>query len=117
MSYKYHYDEEYDILAIYVSEREVQESLELSENVVLDFDENNQINGIEIMDASEFLGTFNSSINKKFLSNLDYAEIECKSYRNQLIVVVVLKSEGKLFYQPMPPLRKSEYISPILADH
>lgn len=117
MDYKYHYDGEYDVLAVYANERNVEESLEISENVVLDLDKNGRVNGIEIMDASEFLGAFNPNINKKFLLNLDFAGIECKSYRNQWIIVVVVRSEGKQFSQPMPPLRKSEYVSPILADN
>jgi len=116
MVYRYHYDEEFDILAIYNSERNVEESVEVSENIVLDLSKDGRVNGIEIMDASEFFGAFNSEINKKFLSDLEFAGIEYKSFRNQWIILVVLKSKGKQFIQPMPPLRKSEYVSPLIAS-
>lgn len=115
MDYKFHYDEENDILAVYNSPRKVKESLEVSENVVVDLDSNEKINGIEIMDANEFFGSFNPEINKKFLSELDSAKIEYKSFRNQWIILIVLKSKGKQFSQPMPPLRKSDFVSPLLA--
>lgn len=115
MEYVYDYDKENDILAIYNSPRKVKESLEVSENIVLDLDKDDKINGIEIMDVSEFLGSFNPEITKKFLSELDSAKIEYRSFRNQWILLVVLESKGKRFSQPMPPLRKTEFTSPILA--
>ena len=114
MSYKSHYDEEHDVLAIYKSDRKVEESVEISENVIIDLDKNEQINGIEIMDASEFLGVFNPEIDKKFLSGIEHARMEYKSFRNQWIILIALKSKGKQFVQPMPPLRKSEYKSPLI---
>ena len=114
MSYKFHYDEDNDILAIYKSDRKVEESVEVSENVIIDLDKDEQINGIEIMDASEFLGVFNPEIDKKFLSGIEDAGIEYKSFRNQWIILISLKSKGKQFVQPMPPLRKSEYKSPLI---
>ena len=115
MSYKFDYDGENDILAIYHSPRNVKESLEVSENIVLDLDNDEKINGIEIMDAGEFFSSFNPKINKELLSNLDSARIEYRSFRNQWILLVILESNGKSFSQPMPPLRKTEFSSPILA--
>ncbi len=115
MEYAYDYDEENDILAVYNSPRKVKESLEVSENIVVDLDKDDKINGIEIMDASEFFGSFNQEINKKFLSELDFVKIEPRSFRNQWILLVILQSKGKQFSQPMPPLRKTEFTSPILA--
>jgi uncharacterized protein YuzE len=115
MEHEYHYDEENDILAIYSSQRKVKESLEVSENIVVDLDKDEKINGIEIMDAGEFFGSFNSKINKDFLSKLESAKIEYKSFRNQWILLVILKANGEQFSQPMPPLRKTEFSSPILA--
>ena len=70
MAYKFFYDEDNDILSIYNSPRKVEESLEVSENIIIDLNEDIQINGIEIIDASEFFGSFNLEINKDFLSNL-----------------------------------------------
>lgn len=115
MDYEYDYDDENDILVIYEPDRDVKESLEVSEGIVLDLDKNDKINGIEIMDASEFFGSFNPEINERFLSALDFAKIEYKSFRNQWILLVILESRGKQFSQPMPPLRKTEFSSPLLA--
>ena len=53
--------------------------------------------------------------NSSFLSKLDNANIEHRSFRNQWILVVILKAKGKEFSQPMPPLRKTEFMSPLLA--
>ena len=115
MNYKFDYDEDCDILAIYHSPRKVKESLEVSENIILDLDKDEKINGIEILDASEFFGSFNPEITIEFLSRLDSARIEQKSFRNQWILLVFLESNGKSFSQPMPPLRKTEFLSPILS--
>ena len=116
MDYKFLYDDENDILSIYSSPRKVKESLEISENIVLDLDKDDLINGIEILDASEFFGSFNHEINKRLLSELDSARIEYKSFRSQWILLVVLNSKGKQYSQPMPPLRKTEFVSPLLAS-
>lgn len=117
MGYKFNYDEENDILVIHSSPRKVKESLEVSENIVVDLDKDERINGIEIFDASEFFSSFNPEINKRVLSELDHARIEYRSFRNQWIVLVVMESKGKHFSQPMPPLRKTEFSSPLLAHN
>ncbi len=116
MDYKFLYDDENDILSIYNSPRKVKESVEISENIVLDLDKDDLINGIEILDASEFLSSFNHEMNKKLLSELDSARIEYKSFRSQWILLVILNSKGKQYSQPMPPLRKTEFVSPLLAS-
>ena len=114
---KYDYDDENYILVIYEHNEDVKESLEVSEGIVLDLDSDDGVVGIEIMDASEFFGSFNPEINKSFLSELNSARIEYKSFRNQWMLLVVLQSKGKQFSQPMPPLRKTEFASPILAHN
>jgi len=111
---KYDYDDENDILVIYEHNEDVKESLEVSEGIVLDLDSDDGVVGIEIMDASEFFGSFNPEINKSFLSELNSARIEYKSFRNQWMLLVVLQSKGKQFSQPMPPLRKTEFASQYL---
>lgn len=117
MEYEHDYDDENDILVIHESNENVKESLEVSEGIVLDLDKDDRVVGIEIMDASEFFGSFNPEISKQFLSELDFAKIEYKSFRNQWILLVILQSKGKQFSQLMPPLRKTEFASPILAQN
>ena len=113
--YKFDYDVEDDVLYIMNAIHEVEESIEFSEDIVLDLDKKGRVIGIEIFYASEFLGLFNKEINKDFLDKLEDASIEYKDFRNMWFIVLSLKSGGKVIRQAMPPLRKSEYVSPLLA--
>ena len=49
------YDEKVDALYIRLKESEYYESDEIKEGVILDYDEQGNIIGIEILDASEYL--------------------------------------------------------------
>lgn len=53
---KIEYSKKVDALYVYFREKFVSSSREVEEGIVLDFDENNQIIGIEILDASERFG-------------------------------------------------------------
>lgn len=55
-------------------------------------------------------------IEKEFLRDLQDASWESVEYRNKWLIVLALHSKNKLIRQPMVPLRKSEYISPLLAN-
>ena len=113
--HKFHYDEEDDILYIQNAVKDVEESVEFSEDIVLDLDKKGNVIGVEIFYASEFLGLFNEEIDKEFLENLEEAYIEYKDFRNIWFIVLMLQSKNKLISQPLPPLRKSEYVSPLIA--
>ncbi|MBU2636761.1 MAG: DUF2283 domain-containing protein [Bacteroidetes bacterium] len=56
---KIEYSKKADALYVYFKEKFVSSSREIEEGIVLDFDENNQIIGIEILDASERFGKSN----------------------------------------------------------
>jgi len=114
--YRFDYDAEDDVLYIQNAVKEVEESVEFSEDIVLDLDKKGNVIGIEIFYASEFLALFNKEISKEFLEKLEGAYIEYKDFRNIWFVVLVLKSKGQVIRQPMPPLKKSEYISPLIAN-
>ncbi len=117
MEFKFHYNPESDILSIYNYEQgSPEESVEISEYLVLDIDKNNKIIGIEIFDASEFFGALNKEVDKKLLENLEEVDIEYKEFRNNWFLTIVLKSKNKVIKQPMPLLRKSEYVSPLIAS-
>ena len=117
MNFDFNYDSKNDVLYICDSDKEVNESIEFSEDIVLDLDNDGRIIGIEIFYASELFNAFNKKINKKYLENLEEAYLEYKELRNMWFIVVVFKSKDKtLIYQPMPPLKKSEYISPLIAS-
>jgi len=50
------YDEQVDILYIRLKETPYHESDEIREGFILDYDKDNNVIGIEIIDASEFIG-------------------------------------------------------------
>lgn len=113
--FDFHYSIEDDILSIY-SNSSPEESIEFSENLVIDIDKDNMVVGLEIFDAAEFFNALNEQINKDFLENLESVYLECREFRNNLYIVLLLKSKGKEIKQPMPLLRKSEYKSPLIAS-
>lgn len=113
--YKFDYDAEDDVLYIQNAVKEVEESVEFSEDIVIDLDKNGSVIGIEIFYASEFLNLFNKDIDKSFLESLDDVSLEAKEFRNSWFLVLALRSGNKTIHQPMPPLRKSEYVSPLVS--
>ena len=62
--YRFHYDNISDILYIQNTIKKIEESVEFSEDIVLDLDKSGIVIGIEIFYASEFLGLFNREIDK-----------------------------------------------------
>jgi len=117
MAFKFHYDSEYDVLYIRNADKKVEESVEFSEDIILDLDSKGNVIGIEIFYISELFNAFNKDINKEFLTNLENAGLEYKEFRNMWFVVLLLKSGSKQISQPLPPLRKTEYTSPLIASY
>ena len=114
--YNVSYDVEDDVLYIQNAVKEVDESVEFSKDIVLDLDKKGNVIGVEIFYASEFLGLFNKDIDKKFLQSLKNGRIEYKDFRNIWFIILVLESKDKKISQPLPPLQKSEYVSPLTAS-
>jgi uncharacterized protein YuzE len=112
--HRFHYDKVSDVLYIQNIVKDVEESVEFSEDIVLDLDKKGNVIGVEIFYASEFLGLFNKGINKELLENLKEAHIEYKDFRNIWFVVLMLQTKDKQIMQPLPPLKKSEYVSPFV---
>ncbi len=116
MVYKFDYDKEDDVLYICDAIKRVKGSVEFSEDIVLDLDKDGRVIGVELFYASDFFELFNKEINKEFLMNLQGARLEYKDYRNVWYVLLILKSGNKQIAQALPPLRKSEYVSPLIAS-
>ena len=115
MEFEFEYDCEDDVLSVYNPSVPPAESVEFSENIVIDIDDKGDIVGLEIFDASEFFGVINENINKAFLEDLEEASLKYKNLRNTWFIVLILKSKGRvIIQQPMPLLRKSEYKSPLI---
>jgi uncharacterized protein YuzE len=103
---------------LYISNalKKVEESVEFSEDIVLDLDNCGRVIGVELFYANDFFELFNKEIDKEFLSNLQDARLEYKDYRNVWYVLLVLKSGNKQIAQALPLLQKSEYTSPLIAS-
>lgn len=116
MAFRFHYDSENDVLYIQNADKKVEESMEFSEDIILDLDNEGKVIGVELFYASELFNSFNKELNKEFLMNLDDAGLEYKDFRNMWFVILLLKSGSKQISQALPPLRKSEYVSPLIAS-
>ena len=117
MAIKFYYDEEDDILSIYDSLNPPKETVEFSEFLNIDINKDRGIVGLEIFYASEFFGALNNKVDKEFLKELGNISIECKNYRNTwFLVLVINKNNESPIKIPMPPFRKSEYKSPLIAS-
>jgi uncharacterized protein YuzE len=112
------YDEKSDVLSIFNNNLKPSESVEFSENIILDINKEGCIVGLQILDASEFFQGLNEKISKPFLSDLENVELEDKEFRNNWFIILSMKSKGLgIIQQPMPLLRKKEYKSPLLCEN
>src|SRR3989338_11365585 len=109
MAIKIHYDEKDDVFSIYDNEHKPSETIEFSEFLNIDIDKNKGIVGLEIFYASEFFSAINEIITKTFLESIEKISVECKNYRNNWFIVVVLENKEKKIRVQMPPFRKSDY--------
>lgn len=116
MAIKIHYDEEDDIFTLYDSEYQPSETIEFSEFLNVDINKDRGIVGLEVFYASEFFSALNNVITKSLLENIKKVSVECKNYRNNWFIVLVFEYNGKEIRVQMPPLRKSEYTSPLIAS-
>ncbi|MBS3077036.1 DUF2283 domain-containing protein [Candidatus Pacearchaeota archaeon] len=116
MAIKIHYDKEDDIFTVYDNEHKPSETIEFSEFLNIDIDKNKAVVALEIFHASEFLSAVNEAITQTLLESVNSITIECKNYRNNWFIVLVFEKNGKILRAQMPPLRKSEYVSPLIAS-
>lgn len=117
MALKFEYDKEDDILTIWDSENRPSETIEFSEFLNIDINKNKGIVGLEFFYASEFFNLTNTIINKTFLENISNVKINCNNYRNVYWVIsIIFDYKGNEIKVQLPPLRKSEYTSPLIAS-
>lgn len=110
------YDDESDVLSVFNLECKTKESIEFSENIILDINKSGNIVAIQIIDASYFLKSMNNLITKDFLLKLEKIDLIEKEFRNSWCIILNMKSKGlKAVQQPMPLLMKAEYKSPLLC--
>ncbi len=116
MTIKTHYDEEDDVFTIYDDEHKPNETIEFSEFLNIDIDKNRGIVGLEVFYASEFFSALNKIITKSLLESNDKILIEYKNYRNNWFIVLVFEKNGEKIRVQLPPLRKDQYTSPLIAN-
>jgi uncharacterized protein YuzE len=116
MKFDFDYSSEDDVLSIFNYNLKPEESIEFSENIKLDINKQGGVVGLEIYNASEFLGSFREELNKSFLSDLKEINLIEKSYRNMWHIILVMQTKsGITIEQTMPLLNKVEYKSPLLS--
>lgn len=116
MEIKSHYSSEDDVLTIY-SDIAPEETIEFNEFMNIDINKEKGIVGIEIFDASQFFGRQNKGLTKQFLSNLKGIKIKYDEWRNIWFINLELTDKNnQTIIQKLPPLKKSEYVSPLIAS-
>jgi uncharacterized protein YuzE len=116
MAIKIHYDEEDDIFTIYDNKYKPSETIEFSEFLNLDINKDKSIVGMEIFYASEFFSAINELITKNMLESVKNVSVECNNYRNNWFINLVFDDNGSKIKVQMPPLRNSDYTSPLIAN-
>jgi uncharacterized protein YuzE len=116
MTIKFNYDDEDDIFTIYNDEYPPVETIEFSDMLNIDIDSKKSVVGIEVFNASEFFSAINQVITEDFLKSIDNALVECKNYRNNWLIFLIFERQGKKERLQMPPLRKNDYTSPLIAS-
>ena len=116
MTLKIHYDEDDDIFTVYDSELKPSETIEFSEFLNIDVDKNRGIVGLEVFYASEFFSALNKIITKSLLESVSKVSIESNNHRNNWFIVLIFENKGEKIRVQLPPLRKSEYTSPLIAS-
>ena len=116
MAIKIHYDEKDDIFTVYDSEHKPSETIEFSEFLNIDIDKSKGVVGIEVFYASEFFSALNELITKSMLDSVRKVSVECNNYRNNWFINLIFDHNGQKIRVQMPPLRKSDYTSPLIAS-
>lgn len=116
MKISFHYSSEDDILTIY-SDSRPKETIEANEFINVDINKDDEIVGLEIFDASEFFGKQNSGLTKEILQDIKNIGIESDEFRNNWFIrIKITDQKGNEFVEKLPPLRRSEYKSPLIAN-
>jgi uncharacterized protein YuzE len=114
--FKVSYDQEGDVLTIYNSKVNVSESVEVTEELVIDLDKDRRIANLELLDAYNFLHTLNENITKEMLSSLQEVELQFKNYRNYWIISLGFEYNNQRIEEKLPAFSQADYQSPLVAS-
>ena len=114
--FKASYDQEGDVLTIYRPDEKVNESIEVSEDLVIDVDKNKQLVNLELIDAFKFLHTINNNISKDMLECINEIELDVINYRNYFIVTLIFKHNNQVIKEKLPAFANTNFQSPLIAS-
>ncbi len=114
--FKVSYDEKGDVLTIYRGDALVNESVEVTEELIIDLDKDRNIANVELLDAYKFLHTLNKQITKHVLSDLQEAELQFINYRNYWIISLVFEHGNQKIIEKLPAFAQDKFQSPLIAS-
>ena|SRR3989344_1313213 len=107
------YDEVSDVLTLYKPHAQVDESVEVAHELVIDLDKEKRIVNVELFDAYSFLHTLNNQITKKMLSQ-DELEVKFVNYRNYWIISLVFNYNNLRIEEKLPAFA-ADFKSPLVV--
>jgi len=114
--FKASYDEEGDVLTIYREGAKVKESIEVSEDLIIDVDKEMKLVNLELIDAYKFLHTLNEKISKEMLLDIQEVELDAKNYRNYWVITLRFKYQEEIITEKLPAFASMDFKSPLLAS-
>ena len=110
------YDREGDILTIYKSGENVKESIEVSDDLIIDINKENKLINLELIDAHKFLHSLNQKITKEMLIALNQVELEVKNYRNYWFITLKFNYKDITIQEKLPAFVNTDFKSPLIAS-
>ena len=110
------YDSNEDTLFIYSKKGKTKESIEVSEDIIIDLDKEGDLVGVEVFDAFKLLKTLNKDITKEMLSSLKEAKLNLIKYKGYIIIEVIFAYKGITIEEKLPAFSSSLYESPLVAS-
>lgn len=108
------YDMEGDTLTFYRDDA-VQESVEVTDELIIDLDKHKNIVNVELLNAYQFLHTLNEIISKEMLADLKEVEINVKRYRNYWILLLSFEYHNQRIEEKLPAFAAADFKSPLIA--
>ena len=105
---KFDYDSKYDDLFVFNSESKSKGAIEFGD-LVIDFDNNMKVVGLELINASEYLSKIVDGFDKKLLSDIKQCNFSAVHHKNMIIIKLSIVSENQKMLVPIqiPGIRKS----------
>ncbi len=114
--FKASYDQEGDVLTIYREKAKVKESIEVSDDLIIDVDKDMQLVSLELLDAYKFLHTLNEKISREMLLDLEEVELDAKNYRNYWVITIIFRYQQEVIAEKLPAFASMDFKSPLIAS-